>query len=264
MSDAANDKAPPPPPDPGNRGRSRRSRSNPTPTHAAAPDGVDQIRGDEPSAEPLGRSLELLGRVRSGAAAGSLLAPADRQALVSLLAADGLATPEIAQILQVADRTIERDRRAIRAGLAIAKDPKLVEQMVGRLMAEAELSVQRIRRTAREREVEPAVKVDAEHRCFQIVRDLVQSLQKLGYLPTATQKLEADLTHHVGELPSLGDLQAEIERLKSVQGGIGADADPSQFIDVEQVIERAALASRVKDLSTDRTSSINLTPGDLP
>ena len=32
---------------------------------------------------------------------------------------------------------------------------------LGRLVAEAELSVQRIRRTAREREVDPAVKIDA-------------------------------------------------------------------------------------------------------
>jgi len=55
------------------------------------------------------------------------------------------------------------------------------------------------------------------------VRDLVQGLQKLGSLPSTTHKLEADLTHHVGELPTLGDLHAEIERLKAVQGmGEGA------------------------------------------
>lgn len=216
----------------------------------------------EVPADALGRSLELLANVRSGTTAGNLLAPGDRQALVSLLAADGLATPEIAQILQVADRTIERDRRAIRTSHAVPKDPKLVEQMVGRLMAEAELCVQRIRRTAREREIDPAVKVDAEHRCFQIVRDLVQGLQKLGYLPMATHKVEADLTHHVGELPSLGDLQAEIERLKGVQG-VSDDTNLDQFVDVEQVIERATLASRVKDLAVQRTDSNEHVNGDV-
>ncbi len=191
------------------------------------------------------RSLELVAKIRAGTVSGCMLAPADRQQVVSLLAADGLSTPEIAQVLQVADRTIDRDRRAIRESLAVAKDPRLVEQMVGRLMAEAELCVQRIRRTVRKDDVDPAVKVDAEHRCFEIVRDFVQSLQRLGYLPTATQKVETDLTHHVGELPSLTDLQAEIERLARVPGG-----DHASFKEVEQVVARAALASRVKDIVT--------------
>jgi DNA-binding CsgD family transcriptional regulator len=208
--------------------------------------------GDGGTTDALGRSLELLAKVRSGALAGQMLAPSDRQALVSLLAADGLSTPEIAQILQVADRTIERDRRAIRTALSVPKDPRLVEQMVGRLMAEAELAVQRIRRTAREREVDAAIKIDAEHRCFEIVRDLVQSLQKLGYLPRATQKVEADLTHHVGELPSLTDLQTEIERLKLVEGG---DVNGSALVEIEHVVERATLASRVKDIVSTQDAS---------
>ncbi len=176
---------------------------------------------------------------------GQMLAPADRQALVALLAADGLSSPEIAQILQVADRTIERDRRALRDANRIPKDPRLIEQMVGRLMAEAELSVQRMRRTAREREVDPAVKIDAEHRCFQVIRDLVQGLQRLGYLPTATQKVEAELTHHVGELPSLSELQLEIDRIKQLTSGDEASAG---LLEVERVVARASLASRVKDI----------------
>lgn len=179
---------------------------------------------------------------------GRMLAPADRQALVALLAADGLSSPEIAQILQVADRTIERDRRALRDASRIPKDPRLVEQMVGRLVAEAELSVQRMRRTAREREVDPAVKIDAEHRCFQIIRDLVQSLQRLGYLPTATQKVEAELTHHVGELPTLTDLQMEIDRVRQLGGG---DEALPGLVEVERVVARAALASRVKDVAAN-------------
>lgn len=220
-----------------------RSDDLPEGTTSTADDGGGHI--GTPSTTALGRSLELLTKVRSGVLAGHMLGPSDRQSLVSLLAADGLSTPEIAQILQVADRTIERDRRAIRTALSVPKDPRLVEQMVGRLMAEAELTVQRIRRTAREREVNSAIKIDAEHRCFQIVRDLVNSLQKLGYLPTATQRLEADLTHHVGELPSLTDLQTEIERLKLVDGGASSGVD---LAEIEHVVERATLASRVKDI----------------
>lgn len=212
----------------------------PTPTPAPAPPATT---------DSLGRSLELLSQVRAGVLTGKLLAPGDRQAVVSLLAADGLSSPEIAQILQVADRTVERDRRAIRDAHALPRDPKMVEQMVGRLVAEAELSVQRIRRTARERDVEPAVKVDAEHRCFTIIRELVQSLQKLGYLPSAAQRVEADLTHHLGEaIPSLADLQSEIDRIKQISGGAGLE-------EAEHAVTRAAIATSVRDIVATVTAA---------
>jgi hypothetical protein len=215
------------------------SASPPTPTPAAI----------QATTDSLGRSLELLSQVRAGVLTGKLLAPADRQSVVSLLSADGLSSPEIAQILQVADRTVERDRRAIRDAHALSRDPKMVEQMVGRLVAEAELSVQRIRRTTREREVDPAVKVDAEHRCFTIVRDLVQSLQKLGYLPSAAHKVEADLTHHLGEaIPSLADLQSEIDRIKLISGGAGLE-------EAENAVTRAAIATSVRDIVATVTAA---------
>lgn len=194
--------------------------------------------------------MELLARVKAGTLPADLIAPADRQLLVALLSADGFSTAEIAQVLKVSDRSIERDRRAIRDGLAVSKDPKLVGQMVGRLMAEAELSVQRIRRTARERDVEASVKIDAEHRCFLICRDLTQLLQRIGYLPTASQKVEADLTHHLGELPTFDEMQSEIDRIKAVSG-----ADAAQLADLEDVFARVTVASRVKQLASTLNNS---------
>jgi len=43
------------------------------------------------------------------------------------------------QILKVSDRSIERDKKAIREANALSADPELVEQMIGRLVCEAEL-----------------------------------------------------------------------------------------------------------------------------
>lgn len=75
------------------------------------------------------------------------------------------------------------DRHAV---AVIAFDPKLVEQMVGRLAGEAELAIQRIRRAVRDKvrnkDTPKTVRVDAEHRCYQIFSDLVGSMQRLGYL----------------------------------------------------------------------------------
>lgn len=122
---------------------------------------------------------------------------------------DGYSTADMAQILKVSDRSIERDKKAIREASAIAADPQLVEQMVGRLVLEADLSVQRIRKAVRERDTPHAVKVDAEYRCFQIVNDLAMSLQRLGYLPTATARLQADITHSISQIPELSHIELE-------------------------------------------------------
>ena len=189
-----------------------------------------------------GRSLDLIAGLRSGQIEGRLLAPEDRQSVVGVLASDGVSSAEIAQILKVSDRTVERDRRALRETLAVSRDPGMVEQMVGRLMQEAEISVQRIRRIARDREAEPALRVDAEHRAFQIVSELVQRLQSVGYLPNATHRIQADLTHHAADLPTVEELQGELVRLRSA----GA---PIQMVEeLQALMNQAAAASGVREL----------------
>lgn len=177
-----------------------------------------------------------------------MLGATERQSLVALLAADGLSGPEIAQILHVSDRTVERDRRDIRDRHALPRDPKLVEQMAGRLLAEAELSIQRIRRTARERDVDPGVKIDAEHRCFQIVDSAVERLQKLGYLPTAATRVQADLTHHAAELPSSDELEGQLAGLRELVSSEG-QADPAlleSLGNMSSALARARVATEIK------------------
>ncbi len=159
-----------------------------------APDQQDAERHES-------RTVTLLKEIQAGTASPKSITTADRRQLVAVLMCDGYSTPDMAQILQVSDRSIERDKQFIRQSDALPRDPKLVEQMVGRLRTEAELCVQRTRKAVRDKDVSASVKVDAEHRCYVIISDLFQSLQRVGYLPTAAQKIEAELTHHAGEIP---------------------------------------------------------------
>ncbi len=78
-------------------------------------------------------TLALLRKIESGAIDPKTIAKADRQQLVAFLMSEGYSVAEMCQILKVKQRTIERDKKAIRESNAIARDPKLVEQMVGRL-----------------------------------------------------------------------------------------------------------------------------------
>jgi hypothetical protein len=197
------------------------------------------------------RTLSLLQKIQTGALDPKCIRPAERRLIVSYLMADGYCTADMAQIPQVSDRSIERDKKALREANALAADPQLTEQMAGRLVFEAELSIQRIRKAARDKNTPQAVKVDAEHRCYQIFSDMITSMQRLGYLPMATTRLQADLTHHVGQIPDLSQMQEEVQRLRQITGETqGTDPQlTEQLNQIETQLVKVKLANQIENIS---------------
>lgn len=161
------------------------------------------------------RALALLLEIKTGRFDPKFLCPADRRVLVSVLMVEGQSTADTAHLLGVSDKTIEQDKRAIREQNAIAKNPKFVEQMVGRFVSEVETSMQRIRKAVREKDVSITDKIQGEHRCSLILDTVVERLQKLGYLLTAPRKLEAEVVEQHG-LPTLAEIQRESLRLARI------------------------------------------------
>ena len=140
---------------------------------------------------------DLLRQLRGGQITGRSLHPADRQRCVEYLTSDGRSVPEIATILGVGERTIHRDRHAIRKANAVHRDDDFVAETVGQLLHQAEASVSRIQRAIREKDVPAHVKVSGEQACWSIRKECFQTLQRVGYLPTAPEQIQADLTHRV-------------------------------------------------------------------
>ncbi len=163
------------------------------------------------------RCLNTLKRIKSGAIKPELLLPVERRPLVAILMAEGQSTAEIAHLLKTSDRTIERDKKAIREKNAISKDPQLAGIMAGRLVDEAQICIQRIRKFQRDTNCPPAAKIEGERACFQITNGLTERLQSMGYLPTAAKKLEADLKHHTDKFLSLDEINSEVRRLKDIE-----------------------------------------------
>ena len=163
------------------------------------------------------RCLNTLKRIKSGAIKPELLLPVERRPLVAILMAEGQSTAEIAHLLKTSDRTIERDKKTIREKNAISKDPQLAGIMAGRLVDEAQICIQRIRKFQRDANCPPAAKIEGERACFQITNDLTERLQSMGYLPTAAKKLEADLKHHTDKSFTFDEINSEVRRLKDIE-----------------------------------------------
>jgi hypothetical protein len=114
------------------------------------------------------QTLDLLQKIKNGQINSKSIGKEERRLLVRFLRAEGQTTAEIAHLLKRSDKTIERDIKELHEENTLTKDPKLLGQMGGRLLTERDLCMERIRKSARGKDTPASVKVDAEHRCFQI------------------------------------------------------------------------------------------------
>jgi len=169
------------------------------------------------------RSLDILQDIKDGTTNSVSLSASQRKLLVPLLMSEGQSTAEIALLLNVSDRTIERDKEAIRRENALSQDPEFANIFAGRLVDQAQSSIQRIHKFQKDNNCPPAVKIEGEKACFYIVNFLAERLQSIGYLPTAAKKLEADLTHHLENPLSLKEIQSETKRLQDIERSLSTN-----------------------------------------
>lgn len=204
----------------------------------SAPTNPDMIPGTAVR-EAQYQTLVLLQELKSGQLNPETLTSSDRRQLVAFLVAEGQSTAEIAHLFQTSDRTIERDRKALREANSIAKDPKLTAQMAGKLCLEAELCIQRIRKYQRDPDASAAVKVDAEHRCFQICAHMIEKLQSMGYVESVTQRIEADVSCHLSSIESLDEIAQETSRLKQIAGMISNSDSLENNTDADMTVSES-------------------------
>jgi len=172
--------------------------------------------------------IALLRELQSGSLSPAMLTPESRRACVEHLTSDGYSAGEASEVLKVSMRTVYRDLAQIREANAIRRDPGLVDQFVGELVQQARQSISRLRRITRERDCPHPTRVEAERNAWTVAREMTETLQRLGFLPTAAQEIRADLTHRVEGPPSFDELHAQIETLEVVLQQAGR-SDPNSL-----------------------------------
>jgi transposase len=164
--------------------------------------------------------LEILRDVRSGAISGSSLSIDERRHCVEHLSAEGLGATEIASMLGVSDRTVQRDRSEIHKRNALEHDTALPGQIAGRLMAEVTGAMERMRRVGRDRDCPHSTRVEAERASIEVLDKAVERLQRLGFLPSVgpstLNTLRFENADAMSTLNSLDAIQAEAARLLSL------------------------------------------------
>ncbi len=198
--------------------------------------------------------LTLLQAIQSGQMTAETMTAEDRRSCVEQLTIDAYSVLEIAQLLKVSDRTVRRDREHIRRSHAVDQDPEFVGNMVGQLVQQAEQAIERLVRAGR-RAVQIHEKVNVEVACWRIRKELVESLQRLGHLPTADLKIRSDVTHHVGgDLPATADLRLELARLETLEIECGADEMAvARIRRLKLELERVYVAEEIQEIENKTT-----------
>lgn len=196
--------------------------------------------------------LELVREIKERRLSGKSLTPEDRRRCVEYLIAESLPVPEIAEMMDVDDRTIQRDKREIRHANALTRDPALCGEMAGFLWMQAEVAISAFSRAIRDRQTPAAVRVDAIKARFEVAARLGQCLQSLGFLPTATSQVRAEVTHRYEEPPDLAALTLEITELEVLVKQTG-DQNPEAcraVDDLRSELARMQLVDRIEETKT--------------
>lgn len=207
--------------------------------------------------------VRLIRQLQQGQVAGASLSPDDRRRVVEHLTAEGYSSVEIAEIAGVSERTVERDRAAIRASHALELTPAFAAETIGHLLRQAEAASGRLRRMARDKAAPAAARVDAEYAAWRVQRELIAALQRLGCLPDVgvgvgvgvAVGVHADVVHRfdgsvdpVAAAPELEVLAAELARLEGIHARTGGVPEVvlARIGEHRDAIARLALGARLE------------------
>ena len=133
---------------------------------------------------------ELIEQIHSGQLDINKLAAYVRQQCVGHLTLEGFTNSEIAQVLRISERTVSRDRAAVRRDHALAPDPLLGDQLLGEYERVSMSCVQRLVRLASDTRNPAYSRLWAEEAIVRIYQRLIDMIHKLHYFEDGKTRLE--------------------------------------------------------------------------
>ncbi|GEM_PF-1608456 len=213
----------------------------------------DTLTGPEP-----GRSAnELIRRLNDGALTGDGLSVAERLLVVERMMEERVSVNSIASVLRMSARNVRRDQQKIREANALKPGPGFAAEVAGNLMREAQINIELAHKALKDgkdgdKKVSAADRIACARVCWSISRELVASLQDLGYLPKAPLEIHGEMHHHVqDETPAVTALAQELERLAIIAQGVpAADEHIARIEILRQDVRKIEVSEKLKALSS--------------
>lgn len=194
--------------------------------------------------------LSIIQEVKAGSLNPKTLFREERQRCVEVLTAEGLTESAIAQVFELSDRTIRRDLADIRQKNSLSPNIDFAKQFVGDLFTKAKNHHGYLMRLARSATATVGEKVGAELAAWKVLKEVIEKLQTLGYLPSVPQKMQSEIFFHQENneeeesLDTMRKTLSEIESIAKESGSLTPDV-LEELEDLRNQIKKAELAEKV-------------------
>jgi hypothetical protein len=135
---------------------------------------------------------QLISALHSGQITQDQLTTERRQACVAHLTLEGFSSSEVAHLLSVSERTIHRDRAAVRRAYAVKPADDLGDELLGELERLVHAAVQRAQRIARDPNAKPELRLSASQGAVRTYRQFVETTYRLKYIKDGRERLNHD------------------------------------------------------------------------
>lgn len=206
-------------------------------------------------------AVQLLQEINSGVLDVKTLDKLSRQRCVELLIAEGYTYPQIGQVLKTSEKTIGRDVKEIRTRNELTPNVEFAKQFIGEVFQKAMNSHSFLVRLARATNTSSAEKIQAEYAAWKILKETVESLQTLGYLPLKPKEVTGDLYHHIA-VEEGGESINEVKRMLLEIENVAKDTDTYSEELAEEIkllsvrLEKAEVAEETKKLVDKQKKAI--------
>jgi transposase len=195
------------------------------------------------SSEPEEKSvLSIIQDIKNGILSPRTLSKEARQRCVEFLDGDGYKEPQIAQILMRCEKTVYRDLKDIEDRNSMSPSVESAKKIIGNMFQKAMVHHKYLMRLARSTEATHGERAQSEFLAWRTLKEVVEKLQTLGYLPLKPQEIIEDIFHHAGDVND----ERSITEAKSVLTDIETAAKIAGTLDPETESKIKALKSKIE------------------
>lgn len=140
--------------------------------------------------------LSLIQQIKDGTLNPKTLTNEIRQRCVELLDSEGYTQAQIGGVLMITDRTVRRDLKEIEDRYASSPDINQAKRIIGNMFQKAMVHHKHLMRLARSPDATSGEKSQSEFLAWRVLKEVVEKMQTLGYLPLKQQAITGDFFHH--------------------------------------------------------------------
>ena len=177
----------------------------------------------DPAAPALERTsiADLVHKLHAGQLAAEQLPQELRRQCVAHLTLEGFTTGEITQLMGVTERTVRRDRQAVRRDEAQPPNPALGDELLGEFHRLTLSSIQRLIRLARDTSTPHYARLWAEEAAVRIYQRLIDTARRMNYIEDGSRRLR-----HLRDGTSPDDAKTLTQHLTQLQRAILTGSTP--------------------------------------